>query len=46
MRSRVVAVEQRGRDGNLDEPVGIAQGKKKVEQTDALKDILNCGLES
>ena len=29
MRCQVAVVETRGRNGNLDEHVGIAQGKKK-----------------
>lgn len=46
MRSQVAVLEKRGRDRNLDDPVEIAQGKKKGRTTDALKDILNYGLES
>lgn len=30
MRCQVVVVEKRGRNRNLDERVGIAQGKEKI----------------
>lgn len=32
MRCQVAVVETRGRNGNLDEHVGIAQGKKRLDK--------------